>query len=57
MLAQASKLEPATLRTLDALHLATALSLSDDLGVFIAYDERLIAAAQRHGLTAVRPSP
>ncbi|MBA2636738.1 MAG: PIN domain-containing protein [Solirubrobacterales bacterium] len=35
----AAELEPTTLRSLDAIHLATALSLGTDLGVLVAYDE------------------
>jgi predicted nucleic acid-binding protein len=34
----AARLEPPTLRSLDAIHLATALSLGDELGGFAAYD-------------------
>ena len=45
------------LRSLDAIHLATALSLGERCGTFFAYDERLIAAARAHGLsvTVARP--
>jgi uncharacterized protein len=45
------------LRSLDAIHLATALSLGDRCGAFFAYDERLIAAARAHGLTVTVPRP
>jgi predicted nucleic acid-binding protein len=45
------------LRTLDAIHLATALSLRDHLGAFFVYDERLVAAAQAHGLPVTVPQP
>ncbi len=34
-----------TLRSLDALHLATALSVRDEIGVFVTYDQRLAEAA------------
>lgn len=51
----AADLAPATLRTLDALHVATALSLREDLDAVIAYDDRLIAAARREGLTVRVP--
>lgn len=50
VLDQATSLEPATLRSLDALHLATALSIRDDLGAFFTYDQRLAEAAESHGL-------
>jgi len=43
------------LRSLDALHLATALTLGDDLGVFIAYDRELLAAAVAEGLPTASP--
>ena len=50
----ASRLDPATLRSLDAIHLATALSV-DDLGAFVTYDDRLSDAATRAGLPVVAP--
>ena len=52
----AGTLHPLQLRSLDAVHVAAALSLGDDLDEFIAYDARLIAAAQAHGLVVVSPS-
>ena len=45
------------LRALDAIHLATALSLGERCGAFFAYDDRLIAAARAHGLTVTVPRP
>ena len=45
LLARAAELEPPTLRTLDAIHLATALSLGESVDALVAYDERLLAAA------------
>ena len=45
------------LRSLDAIHVATALSLGDHCGTFFAYDQRLISAAQAHGLTVSVPQP
>lgn len=44
-----------TLRTLDAIHLASALSLGDDLGAFCCYDRRLLADAEAAGLTVISP--
>ncbi len=41
----AAALDPAELRTLDAIHLATAISLGRDLGALCAYDVRLGGAA------------
>lgn len=43
------------LRTLDALHLASALLLGEALTVLIAYDHRLADAAQAAGLVVARP--
>jgi predicted nucleic acid-binding protein len=54
---QASHIEGKALRSLDALHLASALTLGADLSFFLAYDQRLTAAAQDAGLPAVRPEP
>jgi predicted nucleic acid-binding protein len=56
LLDEATSLQPAGLRSLDALHLATALSLRDEIGAFLTYDERLGEAAHDHGLNAIRPS-
>lgn len=43
------------LRALDAIHLATALSLGDDVGAFCCYDRRLAADAKAAGLAVVSP--
>lgn len=55
-LTRAAELAPGTLRTLDAIHLATALSLGDRVGQFVAYDGRLRAAASAHGLEVATPA-
>jgi predicted nucleic acid-binding protein len=47
---------PLDLGSLDAIHLATALSLGDQLSFFVAYDQRLSAAAHGAGLPVVAPS-
>ena len=52
----AAVLEPAWLRTLDAIHLATALALGDDLGAIVTYDRRMTAAAATLGLRTVSPA-
>ena len=49
LLSAAASLDPPTLRTLDAIHLVTALSVGDELDAFVAYDERLLEAARDHG--------
>jgi uncharacterized protein len=51
----AGRLEPASMRSLDAIHLAVALDLGDDLDVLLAYDERLAAAARFHGIEVAQP--
>lgn len=43
------------LRTLDALHLASAMLLAESLTAFIVYDHRLAAAAQGQGLVVATP--
>lgn len=47
-------LNPPVLRSLDAVHLATALELAHDLD-FITYDDRLAAAARAEGLNVLQP--
>lgn len=54
--AEAAALEPPTLRSLDALHLATALEVADGLEAFVTYDKRLGEAAEAMGLTVQAPS-
>lgn len=52
----AAALQPSTLRSLDAIHLAAALSLGDDLGRLYCYDARLAAAAAGHGIDVRAPA-
>lgn len=52
----AAHLEPALLRTLDAIHIAAALTLGDELEGIVAYDERLAQAAQALGIRVVAPA-
>jgi predicted nucleic acid-binding protein len=54
--ATAGLLAPAELRSLDALHVAAALALGQDLAEFVTYDGRMIAAARSHGMPVVSPS-
>ncbi len=51
----AGTLEPQVLRTLDAVHLATALAIGDDLEAIVTYDERMFAAARLLGLPTATP--
>jgi len=52
---EAGILRPPELRSLDAIHLATARSLGTNLGAFITYDQRLAAAAAWYGIPVVNP--
>ena len=54
--AAASTLAPLELRTLDAIHLASALSLGDDVAGVLTYDERMQRAATTHGLNSLAPA-
>jgi len=56
LLADAVRLEPLTLRSLDAVHLATAVALLPDIEGMVVYDRRLADAARRAGLTVWVPS-
>jgi uncharacterized protein len=52
----AAQLEPAALSSLDAIHLASAVIFRHELEAFVAYDERLVAAAQAAGLEVRSPA-
>ena len=51
----AARVDPTTLRSLDALHVAAALDLGDDLVGLVTYDERLADAAALNGISVVSP--
>jgi predicted nucleic acid-binding protein len=55
-LQQAGLLEPPSLRSLDTIHLATALALGATVGYFVAYDERMLHAAMWYRLPVSSPS-
>ena len=52
----ASRLPDPMLRTLDAIHLATALMIREDLDVLLTYDDRMLTAAATHGLPTASPT-
>jgi len=52
----AGRLLPLGLRTLDALHIATALEIGDELKALVAYDKRMIQAAEASSIEVVTPS-
>ncbi len=55
LLEEAAVLGGPHLRSLDAIHLASALSIREDLEAFVAYDRRLAEAAGAAGLPVVAP--
>ncbi|MGL4176958.1 MAG: type II toxin-antitoxin system VapC family toxin [Dermatophilaceae bacterium] len=52
----ASRLPDPALRSLDSIHLATALLVRDDVDAVLTYDDRLATAATAHGLTVTAPA-
>lgn len=52
----ASRLLDPQLRALDAVHLATARLLREDLDVLLTYDARLAEAARAHGVPTAAPA-
>ncbi|NDA01007.1 MAG: PIN domain-containing protein [Acidimicrobiia bacterium] len=55
IVSQAATVSPPHLRSLDALHLATALTLMTELDWFVTYDVRLGKAAEAAGLVVAHP--
>lgn len=55
ILLAAARLLPATLGTLDAVHLGTALLLGPSAAPFLTYDRRLARAAGTAGLDVLHP--
>jgi predicted nucleic acid-binding protein len=55
ILEAAAGLAPPDLRSLDAIHIATALSVRSDLAALVTYDRRLAAAARSLDLEVVAP--
>ena|SRR5438309_9347817 len=56
LLDHAGILLPPDTRSLDAVHVAAALALGDDLGEFVTYDRRLATAAHQWGIAVVSPA-
>jgi hypothetical protein len=52
----AQSVRPATVRSLDAIHLGTALHIRHELTSFVTYDKRLLDAALAAGLPADAPA-
>ena len=55
LLLAAGSLEPSLLRTLDAVHLAAAMTFGVELGGVVTYDVRMAEAAARLGLPTLAP--
>jgi predicted nucleic acid-binding protein len=53
---EAARLDPPELRSLDAIHLASALDLGDSLEGVVTYDDRLAAAARANGVPVTAPA-
>ncbi|MHB1738665.1 MAG: type II toxin-antitoxin system VapC family toxin [Actinomycetes bacterium] len=56
VLEAAATLLPTDLRSLDAIHLATAAQLGEDLARVVTYDDRMAAAAHALGWRVVAPT-
>jgi predicted nucleic acid-binding protein len=54
--ASAGTVAPTYLRTLDAIHLASAVTLAPELDAFVTYNARLADAARAAGLNVVAPA-
>lgn len=52
----AGEIDPLSLRTLDALHLAVALSFGPELDSVVTYDARLGEACVAHGIRVLAPA-
>lgn len=55
VLSDAATLRQPFLRTLDAIHLATAMAIRTGISAFVTYDKRLASAAEETGLPVVAP--
>lgn len=53
---RAGNVRPPSLRTLDAVHVASALALGPELDAFVTYDGRLADAARALGLPVIQPA-
>ena len=51
----AGLLRPTEVRSLDAIHLATAHELGDELRALVTYDDRMASAAKQLGYRIVQP--
>ena len=56
VLRAAAELDPHTLRSLDAIHLATALSTVEPVAALVTYDSRLRDASRLNGIAVESPA-
>lgn len=56
VLTAAAELEDERLRSLDAIHVAAARSLEDDLDALLTYDHRMVRAAEGLGVPVSSPA-
>jgi uncharacterized protein len=56
VIGRAAGVRPNTLSSLDAIHLASALTIRRDLTALVSYDRRLLVAAQEAGLPTACPA-
>lgn len=56
VLRNAAALHPDTLRSLDAIHLATALSTDEPVEALVTYDSRLRDASRSNGIVVASPA-
>ena len=56
ILDSAAAIPPPALRSADAIHLASALSIRRDISTFVAYDKKLLEAAAQAGLPTASPA-
>ncbi len=56
ILSRAERIGPPALRSLDAIHLASAARLGSDLGMLVTYDKRLAAAAADAAMQVASPA-
>jgi uncharacterized protein len=55
VLSEAGRMEPTELRSLDAIHLASARQLGPSVKQIVSYDERMAAAAETAGWSVTSP--
>ena len=57
VLEHAARLDPVNIRSLDAIHMATAMNLhtAGDIGAVLTYDGQLQAGCQHHGIPVEAP--